>query len=328
MSERSANSTSEADDQARSWLLRVFPQLPEQDLKAFLFSMSGQEPYTLGPDSHPQDGVPQGRVIQHHWRSERIYPGTERDYWLYVPAQHRDTEPACLMVFQDGGRYVGSEVNVPTVFDNLIAARAIPVTIGLFVNSGDTGPGDPLYGGTSNRGFEYDSLGDAYARFLLEELIPEIAKGYTLTADPAGRAICGMSSGGICAFTVAWERPDAFGKVVSHCGSFTSMRGGNAYPALIRRTEAKPIRVFLQTGAHDLDVMYGNWPIANRDTATALAYRGYDHEFVFGEGGHTLGHAGASFPDTMRWLWRDYPAREAERSRIKKRAAAPPLAVS
>jgi len=299
--------TAAPDDQARAWLLRVFPQLPDQDLKTFLASMSGGEPYALGPDSRPTGGVLQGRVIQRHWRGERTYPGTERDYWLYVPAQYRDTEPACLMVFQDGGRYVGPEVNAPIVFDNLIAAGEMPVTIGLFVNAGDTGPGDLLYGGTTNRGFEYDALGDTYARFLLDELIPEVAKEYALTADPAGRAICGISSGGICAFTVAWERPDAFGKVVSHCGSFTSMRGGNVYPDLIRRAAAKPLRVFLQTGARDLDIIYGNWPLANRNMAAALAYRGYDHQFVFGACGHTLAHAGAIFPDTMRWRWGDHP---------------------
>lgn len=290
----------------QAWLLRVFPDLPPKDLVAFTTSMTGDEPYALSPDSSRKDGVPHGSVTQHRWWSERIYPGTERDYWLYVPQQYRGTTPACLMIFQDGGRYVGPEVNVPTVFDNLIAEGAMPVTIGLFVNSGDKGPGDPVFGGNNNRSYEYDSLGDAYARFLLEELIPEVAKEYALVDDPAGRAICGISSGGICAFTAAWERPDAFGKVVSHCGSFTSIRGGNAYPSLIRRTEVKPIRVFLQTGARDLDTVYGNWSLANLEMAAALAYRDYDYQFVFGEGGHTLKHGGAIFPDTMRWLWRHH----------------------
>jgi enterochelin esterase family protein len=154
---------------------------------------------------------------------------------------------------------------------------------------------------------EYDSLGDRYARFLLEELLPPLEQQYHLVADPAGRAICGISSGGICAFTVAWERPDAFNKVVSHCGSFTAIRGGNRYPALIRKSAARPLRVFLQTGTRDLDVVFGNWVIANQDMAAALAYKGYDYQFVLGEGGHSLAHGGAIFPDTMRWLWRDYP---------------------
>ena len=293
------------NEQVRAWLMQVFPELPPQDLAAFATSMSGDEPYMPGPDSLVKEAVPQGSVTQHRWRSEQVYPGTERDYWLYVPQQYHNTTPACLMVFQDGGRYVGPEVNAPTVFDNLIAEGAMPVTIGLFINSGDKGPGDPIYGGSNNRSFEYDSLGDAYARFLLDELIPQIAKSYALVDNPSGRAICGMSSGGICAFTVAWERPDAFSKVVSHCGSFTNIRGGNMYPSLIRRTAAKPIRVFLQTGSRDLDTVYGNWPLANQEMAAALAYRGYAHQLVYGEGGHTLKHAGAIFPDTMRWLWRD-----------------------
>lgn len=268
--------------------------------------MSG-EPYKLGPDSTAQDGVPRGDVTGYHWKNEQFYPGTERDYWLYVPKQYDGTQPACLTVFQDAEAYLGPEANVPVVFDNLIHVGDMPVTIGLFVSPGDKGPGTPLYGGSDNRSIEYDSLGDQYARFLTEELLPEIEKRYAITNDPAGRAICGLSSGGICAFTVAWERPHAFSKVVSHCGSFVDVRGGHNYPPLIRKTEARPIRVFLQTGKNDLDIVFGNWPLANRQVAAALAYRQYDHRFVFGDGGHTLKHGGAIFPDTMRWLWRDYP---------------------
>jgi enterochelin esterase family protein len=264
--------------------------------------------YKLGPDSTPQEGVPRGEVSKHHFKSAKIYPGVERDYWLYVPKQYDKTNPACLMVFQDGGAYLhGPDVKAATVFDNLIHKKEMPVTIGLFVNPGDKGPGNPVYGGTDNRSLEYDSLGDRYARFLIEELLPEVQQTYNITADPAGRAVCGISSGGICAFTVAWERPDAFGKVVSHCGSFANIRGGHAYPSLVRGTEKKPIRVFLQSGAKDCDVVFGNWPLANQDMAAALKYRGYDYQFVFGEGGHSLRHGGAIFPDTLRWLWRGYP---------------------
>ena len=267
------------------------------------------EPYALGPDSLPQPDVPHGDLLPFHWSSSRIYPGTERDYWLYVPRQYDPTQPACLMVFQDGqSHYLSPDINVPIVFDNLIHKREMPVTLGLFVNPGDKGPGMPIWGGTDNRSLEYDSLNDHYARFLLEELLPEVEQGYRLTSDPAGRAICGISSGGICAFTVAWERPDAFRKVVSHCGSFAALRGGETYPSLIRRAAPKPLRVVLQTGAADLDVVFGNWPLANRQMAAALAYREYDYQFVFGEGRHTLKHGGAIFPDTLRWLWRDYPA--------------------
>jgi enterochelin esterase family protein len=264
------------------------------------------EPYHPGPDATRQEGVPEGQVTKYHWTSEKVYPGTARDYWVYVPQQYDPAQPACLMVFQDGALYLGPDVNAPVVFDNLIHRREMPVTIGVFVQPGDKGPGMPLWGGQDNRSIEYDSLGDAYARFLLEEILPAVEKSYAITSDPAGRAICGISSGGNCAFTAAWERPDAFSKVVTHCGSFTNIRGGHNYPSLIRRNAAKPLRVFLQSGANDLDVVFGNWPLANQDMASALAYRGYDYQYVFGEGGHSLKHGGAIFPDTLRWLWRDF----------------------
>ena len=266
-------------------------------------SMNAANHYALGVDSLAKAGVAKGTVSRYHWKSEKIYPGTERDYWLYVPAQYDGTEPANLMVFQDGALYLGEQINTCTVFDNLIHAGEIPVTIALFVNPGDKGPGLPIWGGTDNRSIEYDSLGDTYARFLEEELLPEVEKTYKLVSDPGGRAICGISSGGICAFTVAWERPDLFGNVISHVGSFTDIRGGHNYPPLIRRTETKPIRLFLQAGSNDLDVVFGNWPLANQAMASALHFKGYDYQFVMGDGGHNLHHGGAIFPDTLRWLW-------------------------
>ena len=284
---------------------RQIRQLIKKDRAAFAVSMPAEEPYSLGPASLPQPDVPRGALTRFQWKSHTIYPETLRDTWLYIPRQYDPTQPANLMVFQDGEKYLGAEINVPIVFDNLIHKSEMPVTIGLFVNPGDKGPGAAIFGGDDNRSLEYDSLGDRYARFLLDELLPEIGTRYNITSDPARRAICGMSSGGICAFTVAWERPDAFRKVVSHCGSFANIRGGHVYPSLIRKTETKPLRVFLQSGINDVDIVYGNWPIANRDMAAALAYRNYDYQFVFGEGGHTLKHGGAIFPDTLRWLWRD-----------------------
>lgn len=280
--------------------------IPPKDQVVFSANRLAAEPYTLGPDSQRQDSSPPGTLTWCRWASDRIYPGTERDYCLYIPAQYDGSQPACLMVFQDARFYLGEDVNVPVVFDNLIHREEMPVTIGLFVSPGDKGPGMPVYGGSDNRSLEYDALGDRYARFLIEELLPAATQSYSIVADPAGRAICGMSSGGICAFTVAWERPDAFGNVVSHCGSFTDIRGGHGYPSLIRRTPKKPLRVFLQSGSGDLDVVFGNWPLANQEMAAALAYAEYDHQFVYGEGGHTLKHGGAIFPDTMRWLWRDH----------------------
>jgi enterochelin esterase family protein len=188
----------------------------------------------------------------------------------------------------------------------LIAKKQMPVTIAVGVTPGIVPPTVPGAKPRANRSFEYDSLGDQYARFLLEEILPEVGKRFNLTQDPEGRAVCGVSSGGICAFTVAWERPDAFRKVVSHIGSFTNIRGGHVYPALIRKTPKKPLRIFLQDGSNDLDNEHGNWPLSNQQMALALKFKGYDYRFEFGDGGHTHKHGGMLFPETMRWLWRGY----------------------
>lgn len=271
------------------------------------------EPYKHGPDSQRQDGVPRGEVTKHEWKS-KIFDGTTRDYWVYVPKQYDGKSPACVMVFQDGEWYQDEkrDFRVPVVFDNLIHKGEMPVTIGIFINPGvfteTLERGKPK----SNRSFEYDTLSDQYARFLLEEILPEVAKTHRLTDDPEGRAIGGISSGGICAWTVAWERPDAFRKVLSHVGSFTNIRGGHVYHALIRKTEPKPIRVLLQDGSGDLDNAHGNWFLANQEMAAALKFAKYDYKTEFGEGGHNGIHGGAILPDSLRWLWRDYQPRAAK----------------
>lgn len=276
------------------------------------FRGMGIDDYPLGPDSlERRVGVPKGRMEQFQFNTSKVFPETTRDGWVYIPAQYDGTKPAALMVFQDGQAYISEtgQQRVPLVFDNLIAKGEMPVTIGVFINPGHRGENAPPangWGNRSNRSFEYDSLGDAYARFLLEELLPFVAEKYALklTDDPEMRAIGGMSSGAICAFTVAWERPGAFRKVLSQIGSFTNIRGGHAYPALIRKTERKPIRVFLQDGSNDLNNLHGNWPLANQEMASSLSFAGYDFKFVLGDGGHSGKHGGAILPDTLRWLWR------------------------
>jgi enterochelin esterase family protein len=264
--------------------------------------------YKLGPDSMEQPGVPKGKVTKSTWKSE-IFPGTVRDYWVYVPAQYDEKKPACVMVFQDGGSYqdLRGSFRVPIVFDNLIHKKEMPVTIGIFINPGAFPSANPKERPRSNRSFEYDTLSDQYARFLEKEMLPEVAKSYNLRKDVAGRAICGISSGGICAFTAAWQRPDLFSKVLSHVGSFTNIRGGDVYPGLVRKTvkNPKPIRVFLQDGENDLDNVFGNWPLANRQMAAALKFARYDYQFVMGDGQHSGKHGGAILPESLRWLWSD-----------------------
>jgi len=262
--------------------------------------------YQLGPDSQRQIGVPQGNVTQFQHVSQ-VFPGAQRDYWVYVPQQYDPATPAAVMVFQDGHAYLkeDGDFRVPIVFDNLIHAGAMPVTVGIFINPGHVGDELPANAfRANNRSFEYDSLSDQYARFLLDEILPEVGARWKLTDDPEQRAICGLSSGGICAFTVAWERPDAFRKVLSHIGSFADIRGGHAYPSLIRKSAVRPLRVFLQDGEADLDNQYGNWWLANLQMVAALRYREYDHKFVPGDGAHDGKQGGAILPDSLRWLWR------------------------
>jgi enterochelin esterase family protein len=262
------------------------------------------EVYEMHPDSREQPGVPKGTLKQMPAWDSRIFSGTTRDWWVYVPAQYKPDTPAAVMVFQDGA---GGKDFVPTVFDNLIAKHDMPVTVGIFIQPG------VFKDGRANRSFEYDTLSDQYARFLLEEILPEVEKTVKLRHDAASRAISGASSGGICAFTVAWERPNEFSKVLSWIGSFTDIasgatlrEGGHNYAALIRKTPKKPIRVFLQDGANDLDNVHGNWPLANLSMAKSLAFAAYDYRFEFGQGFHSNRHGRAILPDSLRWLWRDY----------------------
>jgi enterochelin esterase-like enzyme len=254
--------------------------------------------YAHGPDSYRQSGVPRGTILEHEGTASRVFPGTNRGYWVYLPAQYTPLEPASLMVFQDGGLYVDpdGEMRVPIVFDNLIHRGEIPVIIGVFVD-----PGEP-----NNRSVEYDTLSDAYATFLLTEILPDVRDRYVITEDPDEWAIGGGSSGGSCAFTVAWMRPDRFRRILSFLGSFAQIRGGNRYPELIRDTPKKPLRVFLQAATHDLnwDAPERNWFSANLRVAAALAERGYDLRLVLGDGGHDPNHGGAILPDALRWLWR------------------------
>jgi gluconolactonase len=262
-----------------------------------------------GDETQQADAVPKGEVIHEKLDHSKIFPGTVREYWIYVPKQYDPAKPACLYVNQDGIQY-----NAPAVFDELIHKKEIPVLIGVFVRPGQVPAQSPDALDRFNRSLEYDGLGDAYARFLVEELLPEVERKTTadgrpikLSRDANDRAIGGASSGAICAFTAAWERADAFHRVFSAIGTYVGMRGGNVYPTLIRKFEPKPIRVFLQDGSSDLNIYGGDWWMANQEMERALIFAGYEVNHDWGTGGHNGEHATKLFPDAMRWLWKDWP---------------------
>ncbi|MCC9655996.1 alpha/beta hydrolase-fold protein [Rhodopirellula halodulae] len=254
-----------------------------------------------------QEGVPQGKLTRGVFEASKVFPGTRRDYAVYVPAQYQSDQPANLMVFMDGLNYAkpNGAYRVPTVLDNMIADGTLQPTIAVFVNPGTIVATKPDAKNRSNRSFEYDSLGDRYATFLIDEFLPVALGDLNVATDPKQRAVAGSSSGGICAFTVAWERPDQFGKVLSHIGSYTNIRGGWEYPGLIRKTKSnpKPLRVYLQDGRDDLSNLHGSWPLGNRDMAAALQFAGYPYKFVMTDGGHSGKWAGEELPAALEWLW-------------------------
>lgn len=260
--------------------------------------------YKLGPDSQRKDGVPKGKVEKFIHKSE-VFKGTEREVFVYIPAQYDGKTPIASMVFQDGSAYVSEtgQFRTTIVFDNLIHEKKIPVMAGIFINPGTIPASEAGKKPISNRSFEYDTLSPQYALFLEKEIFPEVEKRVKLKTDSASRAICGISSGGICAFTAAWERPDMFSRVLSHIGSFTNIRGGDAYPGKIRKTAKKPIRIFMQEGSNDLDNEHGNWPLANRTMFAALRYKKYDVRYVEGDGFHNGKQGGSILPESLIWLW-------------------------
>jgi enterochelin esterase-like enzyme len=281
--------------------------------------------YTFGPDSTVHEGVPQGAWDKITWKSE-IFPNTERFVWTYVPAQYDPNKPAALMVIQDGVRQYAerednrsagrkAEYRVPTVLDNLIARGELPVIVTVFVDpgSGDIKGrgGNPNF---SNRSFEYDTLSDQYSQFLAKEILPPVEQKYNIRKDAAGRAIGGISSGAICAFTVAWNHPDWFGKVLSDVGSFTNIRGGHVYPQLVRDATRKPLKIHMEDGINDNrnpDDPLRDWYLQNKAMHAALKEKGYEVNYVLGDGIHGSKHGGAILPDSLRWLWSDQSPKAA-----------------
>jgi enterochelin esterase-like enzyme len=267
------------------------------------------EHFEPAPESRPHPDIPAGTLQSFEWKDSLVFPGTARQVTVYIPANHRPDKACGLMIWQDGSRHAdpNSGLRVPVVFDHLIHKGDMPPVIGIFIDPGrkpSQKPNDKAF----NRSLEYDSLGDAYSRFLLTEILPEVRRRFHLdwSPRPEHTAIAGGSSGGICAFTAAWERPDQFRKVLSWVGSFTDIRGGHAYPSLIRTTESKPLRVYLLGGDNDLDNTYGNWPIANKLIASALAYQGYDFHLEWTPCFHGSKGMAPKLPAALRWLWRDW----------------------
>jgi gluconolactonase len=275
-----------------------------------LFSQNTTEKYLIDSASIEQVGIPKGEILKFTFENSKIFPGTWREVSVYIPPQYKGDKPACVYVNQDGIQW-----KAPTVFDNLIHKKEMPITIGVFITPGRVRASDTATAlDRFNRSFEYDGLGDNYVRFLIEEILPEVEKKKTSDGRPIilskngnDRAIGGSSSGAVCAFTAAWERPDAFSRVFSAIGTYVSLRGADRYPSLIRKYEPKPLRIFLQDGSNDLNIYAGDWWKANETMERALQFSGYELNHVWGEGAHNGQHGTAIFPEAMRWLWKDYP---------------------
>ena len=273
--------------------------------------------YPLGPDSLPHPLTPLGSTIVFSLHS-KIFPDSERTITVYVPAAYHGDKPACVYVGLDGLGFHAS-----TVFDNLIAQHAMPVTIAIGVSPGEIPSATPPANPRFNRSYEFDSLSDRLARFLLQEVLPEVARHKTpagvpilLSNNPNDRAIGGASTEAIAAFTVAWQRPDAFRRVFSSIGTYVGMRGGEQYYVLVRKTEPKPIRIFMQDGVHDEwpgGPEMGDWWMSNQTMNRALEFAGYDVRHLWGTGTHNDSQAASVFPEAMRWLWKDWPAAIAAR---------------
>ena len=268
--------------------------------------------YPLGPDSQVHSSVAAGKTFSFELNNSRIFPGTARTITVYVPAAYHGDKPACVYVGLDGLGF-----NAAIVFDNLIAQHAMPVTIGIGIAPGSVASASPPANPRFDRSLEFDSLNDRLSRFILDEVLPEVERHSTpdqipikLSTNPNDRTIGGGSTGAIAAFTVAWERPDAFRRVFSSIGTYVGMRGGEQYYVLVRKTEPKPLRIFMQDGVHDEwpgGPEMGDWWMSNQTMNRALEFAGYDVRHVWGAGTHNGSQAAAVFPEAMRWLWRDWP---------------------
>ena len=279
--------------------------------------------YKLGPDSLPQEGVPHGKLLGPMHLPSQVFSNYTHTYWIYVPAQYDPRQPAGLLVFQDGSAMIATngDVRVPTVLDNLIWRREMPVVITVFISpaitAGQPEPSPSSWGDRDSlRPQEYNEVTNHYARVICDEFMPMITNQYNISPDPDLHCIAGSSSGAIAAFGVAWFRPDQFHKVISSVGSFVNLRGGHVYPELVLAGERKPIRMYFCDGVNDLRGIRGtnsayditrDWHIQNIRLMEAMTKKGYDVNYTWGIGLHGQKQFGAQLPEIMRWIWRDYP---------------------
>lgn len=280
------------------------------------------QPYHLGPDSQHNPAIPHGTVTHYMLPPGAIYPGVPHAYWVYTPPHYDRSKPAPFMIFLDGSTFLRDTQRAPDVFDNLIAKHELPPLIGIFIDPGVLPALSDDAQSRYERIFEYDSISDRFSRFLLTELLPTISKTYPLSTNPDDHAIGGNSTGAVGSFIAAWRRPDQFHRVLSFIGTYVAMKGADSLPGLVRKTEPKPIRIFMQDGDNDHltpnqpwgSSFAGSWPINNQVMYAALEYAGYDVTFVHGVGAHDNVQSAAILPDALRWLWRGYPQPIAARN--------------
>lgn len=269
---------------------------------ALVLAQPGDQPAA----NPPAADIPRGTMSAAIPFESKIFPGTQRNYWVWVPKQYDPAKPTAFTIMQDGNGSARGWRLTETI-EQLMVTGEVPVQIVIFIDHGKVNGADDSVQTRFNRSFEYDGMGDRYARFLIEEIIPEVKKSYNLSDDPNARAIGGASSGGIAAFNVAWERPDQFRRVISAIGTFVGLRGAHEFPTLIRKTEPKPLRVFLHDGSKDQNIYGGNWWLANQEMLSALEYAGYEVHHVWGEGGHETRQMASLMPEIQKFLWKDYP---------------------
>jgi enterochelin esterase family protein len=273
------------------------------------------EPYSEPPEvTGHLNGAPEGEVIGPMlYASPARYPTFMFNYYIYVPSQYEAGKPAALMVFQDAPHYLGytdSHFNTATVFDNLIHSGEMPVTIGLFIEAGTEDGSFVFNDDRLIREMEYSTYNDTYAKFLTEEIIPDVIQAqYEIVNDPDGWAIGGQSSGGNCSLIVGMQASDKFHKIMTHNGAFDNADRmaadvpGTAFPGAIDNSPVLPLRVNLLSGPNDIPVTYQY----NQSVVASLMAKGYHYRYIEGSAGHYPPvHAVHDYPEALRWLWRGY----------------------